>query len=153
MREILFKAKRKDNGEWVYGYYWQTINNIHSQPRFYIREESYSWDIKEYEVDYKTIGQFTGLTDKNGKKIFEGDIVKVFYTEKRDYHGVKYDDEFEMIEMVVHNENSACFMLEIDNEGITMFRPLHDFGNNVFIKSIEVIGNIHDNPELLGEQQ
>lgn len=147
MREILFRGKTK-RGKWVEGLLG--CNYFRPNEKYYYIHNCETDDI-EHEVIPETIEQFTGLTDKNEKKIFEGDIVKVFYIEKRDYHGVKYDDEFEMIEMVVYNENSACFMLEIDNEGITMFRPLHDFGNNVFIKSIEVIGNIHDNPELLGE--
>lgn len=145
-REILFRGKRVDNGEWIEGSFVKYTD--YDGDKVYL---IYASNGNPNNIIPETVGQFTGLTDKNGKKIFEGDIVKVSYIEKRDYQGIKYDDESERIETVVYNEKTACFMLEIDNEGITMFRPLHDFGNNVFIKSIEVIGNIFDNPELLGE--
>lgn len=157
MREFRGKTTKKEdenhefNNVFVYGdlltnkgvYYIHPQNNV-----FRVHNELANILIA-HEVIPETVGQYTGLTDKNGKKIFEGDIVKVSYIEKRDYQGIKYDNEFEMIETVVYNEKSACFMLEIDNKGITMFRPLHDFGNEVSIKSIEVIGNIYDNRELL----
>lgn len=66
MREILFKAKRKDDGEWVEGYYFYNANI----KKHYIK----TW-ICYYEVDQETICQYIGLTDKNGKKIWENDIV------------------------------------------------------------------------------
>lgn len=160
-REIIFRGKTKD-GEWVYGSLIQAgeyccilqdEEKVDPMDFPYLDNETGCLDGYATPVTPETVGQFTGLYDKNDKKIFKGDIVKVVYTEKRDYQGVKYDDEFEMIETVIYYEKHACFMLEINNEGITMFRPLHDFESKARIKSVEVIGNIHDNPELLEVQE
>ena len=73
MREILFRGKRIDNGEWVEGFY-SLINNNHGMKPAIITGTEKGCFIPEF-VDPATVGQFTGLTDKNGKKIFEGDIV------------------------------------------------------------------------------
>lgn len=111
MREILFRGKTTDRGEWVQGCYIETLryNNLH-----------WIWNGKNhFTVSPETIGQYTGLTDKNGTKIFEGDIVCV---ESQNYE-VKY--------------LFAQFFV-----GINMPIAYKRFG-------CEVIGNIHDNPELL----
>lgn len=124
MREILFRGKRVDNGEWVEG------SLIH-QTKFYgdpVDHYHILYD-GEFHIDYygsaevipETVGQFTGLLDKNGKKIFEGDIVRLYCGIRGTY--------------VMH-------ILDIRHG----FRP---FENRV--TEIEVIGNIHDNPELLKE--
>ena len=149
-REIKFKAKRIDNGEWIYG---SLINN-EDTPRIIINSEySTGTTYVSYapRIDRNTIGQFTGICDKNGKEIYEGDIVKAKYIEKRNFNGVKYDNEMEFSELVVWRYQS--FQLELDNCGIKMYRHLNFYEdlNNIKLKELKVIGNIFDNKELLGE--
>ena len=148
MREILFRGKTK-NGEWKIGdliieWYGET-------PYIHWFEYSSLALSREEKVIPETVGQFTGLTDKNGKKIFEGDIVKCVYIEKRDFQGIKYDSEHELIEQIVYSEQNACFMLKIDCQGIPMYRHLSNNNELVKIKELEVIGNVFDNVELLNE--
>lgn len=75
MREILFKAKRKDNGEWVEGYY--VYDNVKNKAFICATRLLYEWlpKVMWIEVDPNTICQFTGMTDKNGKRIWENDVV------------------------------------------------------------------------------
>lgn len=157
MREIKFRAKRIDDDEWVYGYLYKCNKFARIITAFaYTNEDGENEGLGQYyceayDVDINTISQFTGLYDKNGKEIYENDIVKAKYIEKRDFSGVKYDYEMEFIELVVWKEQS--FKLEINNCGIKMYRNLNFYENinNIKLKELEVIGNIFDNPELLEE--
>ena len=78
MREILFKAKRLDNNEWVYGSLLQEMYNCYISKKIDQTRES----ITQICVDKETIGQFTGLTDKNGVKIFENDKIMIVISRK-----------------------------------------------------------------------
>lgn len=127
MREILFKGKRTDNGEWVEGYlinFWGEYCIVNTDSR----------DIC-FKVDPETVGQFTGYTDKNGKKIFEGDIVR---------HGFgKYTSYTHVVEWVDESCGFEPFSDSRENCG-------HCGGGvNPDIEDCYVIGNAHDNPELL----
>ena len=139
MREILFRGKRVDNGEWVCGdiihrrYYKNTDVVV-------IRTEDSGFDnYSDYEVDPDTVGQYTGLTDKNGKKIFEGDILKIIYK----YQSPFDDDTKEYTDITTD-------VVHIDDEGLCFSygkSPFLCVADNVTAE-YEVIGNIHDTPEL-----
>ena len=134
MREILFRGKRVDNGEWIQGDIVQFP--VHGVVRIVEQEPSY----KDAEVDSDTVGQFTGLTDKNGKKIFEGDIIHLEYSQM--FFGGEYFGEYTA--EVSYKE--GCFITDGINNGDEIETPLSGFNND----EVEIIGNIHDNPELLG---
>ena len=123
MRKILFRGKRVDNCEWAYGYY--TVCRV---------TEDHVIESKEcnHVVIPGTVGQYTGLNDKNGKRIFEGDIVM-----KRTYHGKK------PMKVVF---SFGCFHCGFGGGSST---PSHPY--TLYDGQIEVIGNIYDNPELLKE--
>lgn len=118
MRE--YRGKRIDNGEWVFGYLIK--GNVDND--FYIKE---NLGEDAYWIDENTVGQFTGLTDKNGKKIFEGDIIKYEYTSL----DIKSFDEY--LE-VFYDDETASYKCGYQD---------------LWLISGEVVGNIHDNPELL----
>lgn len=132
MREILFRGKHKGYGQWVYGDLLQITN----MARCSIMEQTAC--AANIEVVPETVGQYTGLTDKNGKKIFEGDIVR--YTERRlGGEDVPVVNAVEFAEggFAVHNYFLNHWLWDGAN-------------GNIQMEGIEVIGNIHDNPELLG---
>lgn len=122
MRTIKFKAKRVDNGEWIFG----DLIQWHDKKRAAITPPNGTmWMTPDdFEVIPETIGQFTGLLDKNGKEIYEGDRIKNGKDE-RDYH-VHYSDQ----------EASFCLYY---NGSIVVY--------NMIGRSMEVIGNIHDTKE------
>ena len=132
MREILFRGKVESAlnvDERVYGFLVNARSRFSGELRTYIQtiKENGELDLLR-AVDPETVGQYTGLTDKNGTKIFEGDIVKVFYT-----------DCFEIGTICWSNISSRfCFD---SPDGFS-------YGFNVS-DELEVIGTIHDNPELL----
>ena len=134
MREILFRGKRVDNGEWIQGDLVQFLS--HGIVRIVTQEPPY----KDAEVDSDTVGRFTGLTDRNGKKIFEGDIIHLEYSQV--FFGGEYFGEYTA--EVSYKE--GCFVTDGINNGGEIETPLSGFDND----ELEIIGNIHDNPELLG---
>lgn len=134
MREILFKAKRKDNGKWVEGYY------VYCRKRHYILpvlNKAIGFDEREdewVEVDPDTICQYTGLTDKNGEKIWENDIC---------------DRKEKYPEIVTYNKGDW----QLDYS-YALGKEKHFCACNLGFyacerECVEVIGNVFDNPELL----
>lgn len=142
MREILFRGKhfhtsRKNknlNGTWVYGYLCD---------KRYINSPELEG---EMFVDQETIGQYTGLKDKNGKRIFEGDICKTHYANAK---------RNEFIETIVFDSGRFCAFHLKDGckswAGIYNGVPHLRVDKSVYMDEIEVIGNIFDNPELIEE--
>ena len=152
-REIIYRGKRCSDGEWVYGFYVESKHSWqgHKPHKSWIVPNAISNGgffniLGRYAVKDDTVGQFTGLVDKNGVKIFEGDVVR-----KRDLtFGLKFNG------VVVYNSEIGCFRIHSENNGVTMrmgfeASDVYDDGKcTVPVKyDYEVIGNIHDNPELL----
>ena len=142
MREILFRGKRTDNGEWVQGYicrYGWT-----GKEKDYIIPD-YASALYTAEIDPETIGQYTGLTDKYDKKIFEGDIINVTPDTTNRLIEVRWNDE--------------TLSWELTDVGTPAFEINHIF-NTIDLAELEVescygerisfiVGNAYDNPELL----
>ena len=132
MREILFRGKRTDNGEWFEGFY-TCVADVH-----YITSGIFDSLINGiinttgYKVIPETVCQFTGLYDKNGRKIFEGDIVEgnsEYFTYTHPYGKVVYDGGQYLISFDDVLEDIECL--------------------GAWANDVEIIGNIYDNPELL----
>ena len=153
MREILFKANRIDNGEWVEGYYAErngkTFIGIDISIYGDIFEVFCTPVIMWFEVDPKTLCQFTGLCDKNGKKIWESDIIS--YQRDNDDCPFPNKDTKKRFGKVFYQGFRSTFAIGMGKNGS---RSINDDlwkyvqnGNRV-----EVIGNQFDNPELLQEE-
>jgi len=131
-REIKFRGKRKDNGEWIYGYYAKDYKN---SLIIVIGEKAlYNLHIP-HQVIPESVGQYTGLKDKNGKEIYEGDIIKCKYG-KATIESI--EDIHQSLGWRDRKENSKC----------------SDIGRTIekFENEIEIIGNIYENKKLLKQQ-
>lgn len=135
-REILFRGKRVDNGKWIEGNLFETnkstVKSLSLIPMIQVIDRDTLYH-SSYEVHPESVGQFTGLTDKNGVKIFEGDIVET----KFGIGYIKYQ--------------SCTFLIKDDKSKLTSVNSLYSctdcgLGGAIFC---EVIGNITDNAELL----
>lgn len=133
MREILFRGKRKDNGKWIEG----DLRQDKDLGGSYVSGWNYYTDCMgaerepfEHEVIPETVGQYTGLKDKNGRKIFEGDIVRWYGT---DIYEVVFETRFGCGYFGIK-------MSHIETWNFCIITPAN---------LMEIIGNIHDDPELL----
>ena len=142
MREILFRGKANGGCCWVYGHYAMLNDGYRPDcKRHYILSGELRYndqygkeDIRKVEIDPNTLGQYTGLKDKNGKMIFDGDICKT-------------DLKWASLLQIVFNDYCAAFQVLFDDGYSEDFHQLYSD-----VRHIEVIGNIHDNPELLKEK-
>jgi uncharacterized phage protein (TIGR01671 family) len=146
MKQILFRGKRVDNDEWVYGFLVEALNCVTDKNETFIIEQdatyfTYGEFACAVEVKPETVGQFTGLYDKNGKKIFEGDIIYI----KCGYglsafvgKGIVFFDE-KRLQFRVKSVEPSSFDSEKGN--------IYDECDFTVIDSYEVIGNINGNKE------
>lgn len=157
MREIKFRG-RKSNGEWLYGDLVHNVGVGASTALIFPEEAHDSWD--RYIILTDTIGQFTGLHDKNGKEIYEGDVLFVrewknlamgmFDHEERELFSLedcKGELLYESQRVVYFEEGSMC----AGDYCISTLWDKQDKRHQYPIFEVEVIGNIHDNPELLNK--
>ena len=135
IREVIFRGKRLHDNKWIYGNFVSDCEgNPHIiEPRFFCEDGHHlqyedNTDTPVFIIP-ETVGQYTGLTDKNGVRIFEGDIVSLVKHDSLIYKVVYVPCRYEL----VNSKGVNCFVLDIYKS-----------------ENIEVIGNIHDNPELLG---
>lgn len=129
MREILFRGKRKNNGEWVYGNY---VNQYGAHEIYLPNGVDSECGLDRYHIIPETVGQFTGLTDKNGRRIFEGDIITTKYRAENVTGVVEYE------------KYTAAFVL---NDGAYLYQ----LGYDAVCNKSRVKGNIYDNPELIAK--
>ena len=153
MREVLFRGKRTVNGEWIEGAYspfnWNFLGEREENPQIIIISDDKNIDGLWHEVIPETVGQYTGLTDKNGVKIFEGDILRGFEYPFRS----NSDGEFNYFAEIVWFDDSSAFGIYTFKNPKSNVRGISE-GNTDYLEYFnadkwEVIGNIHDNPEIL----
>jgi uncharacterized phage protein (TIGR01671 family) len=143
MKEIKFRGKRIDNGEWAYGFYGNGLVNVIDNKETY-RHFIMVWDINgyftDYEIDPKTVGQYTGMFDNKGDEVYEGDILGTSNTNETydvwdipdfGYTVVEWDQKYTCYQ-------GSKWMWDTDNS-----QSVYD------MKFVEVIGNIYENAELL----
>jgi uncharacterized phage protein (TIGR01671 family) len=140
MREILYRGKT-EQGTWLYGFYTKGFRypdeeKLHDMIyMFSVDGKTNNWGFTDAKVIPETVGQFTGLTDKNGKKIFEGDIIKILPFHSAGLH-------YEAVAIVCFDRGAfSCKILDHNPASLYMYEKWR----------VVVIGNIHDNLELLGE--
>lgn len=139
MREILFKAKRIDNGEWVEGYYLRDQYHRGGKDIIFYRKDSDWFTVYADTIDSETLCQFTGLYDKNGNKIWENDIVN----HNGEYATVKFGTYCSSFDCESYN---LGFYVDFPEE--TFYRKELGYWR----RKAEIAGNVFDNPELLQEK-
>ena len=144
MREILFKAKRIDNGEWVEGYYLRDQYHIGGKDIIFYRKDSDRFTVYTNIIDIETHCQFTGLCDKNGNKIWENDIIKYHFGEI--YAPIKYG----YYQNCFDSQKAEHIGFYVDWTGDKCLRK--DLGFWINMVGTMQVGNIFDNPELLQEE-
>lgn len=157
IREILFKGKRIDNGEWIEGYYCPCVfGRFPCRPAIIIKEDMDNGHWHPVEIIPSTLRQYTGLTDKNGKKIFEGDILHF-----KAYRGggfvcpIGTDIYYRVLfghcnpDSDTLSEYVGFWALEKTYDEDDLYECGNSINYLVDSHGAYVIGNIHDNPELL----
>lgn len=145
MREILFRGKRKDNGKWVYGHLASFLDGVKASihPPYYLGVVE---EMNFYCVDPFTVGQYTGMNDKNDKRIFEGDIIQ--FGDKRLvvwWNAEAFQWQAKEQREVVYTYKAISDRAIFDNIDLGwIYAEIPCLGR----MTTEIIGNIYDNPEL-----
>ena len=159
MREILFRGKRLNNGEWAEGYLYEhepalvgiaSENDVPEPSKWFIARTGFAdWNmprpVEFVEIDPSTVGQYTGLTDKNGNRVFDGDILHI--AKIADGLGGYYHPPLDYPVNVVVKWDLCAWMWETLCED----KRYISFPDAWCHYECEIIGNITDNPELLGK--
>lgn len=144
MREILFRAKREDNGEWAYGYYAHLPDAAGSVHIMHVPAANPDERNCAQYIAPETVGEFTGLTDKNDKTIFEGDILRYVPKYGAPIIGIVVFGDYR------YPADKIAFHRGFNIKWTSEPSPRPELGYWAIKHLVEVIGNIHDNPELLG---
>jgi len=134
MREIKFRGKRKDNGEWVYGVVVQGNFFTFIVTRIKTINKNLFTDLVYHEVDPETVGQFTGLLDKNGREVFEGDVCSFKF---------EWQDRVEEV-IFMGGSFALGWCISLRQSQIDEHKEVRS--------TIEIIGNIYENPDLLQQK-
>ena len=144
MREIKFRGKCVDNGEWVYGDLLTKVNELSKHPAIVLFDGNII--PKSIKVIPETVGQYTGLKDKNGTEVYEGDIIDVtseLLTNFGTTRTGKYDTTLKLV--IWDNDKWGCEVLKSNSTVVGSKAGIL----SVSLKYGVIISNIHDNPELL----
>ena len=145
-RQIKFRGKIKDKNsllfnQWIYGYFFKFSSRYVISDNFDI---GYEWTKDFCNVDENTVGQFTGLYDKNGVEIYEGDIIDIHQT-------VCGCNLFEIV--WDKTKWNARYAMKMNTSGLYEYSFNELIEANILEKEVEIIGNIYDNPELLESEE
>lgn len=132
-RVLKFRGRRIGGGDWLFGSHYNDCGEDYILPN----SLASALDYEDYQVDQNTIGQFTGITDKNGKEIYEGDILTDSW--------VDFSRKPAYLTVVIFKDGAFGFDLHYDG-----FTPMQQLMSDSM--KFEVIGNIHENPELLNQK-
>lgn len=142
-REIKFRGKRVDTGEWVYGSLVKY--SFHNSIDYVEQIEIVELNAHAFEVHPETVGQYTGLKDKHGIEIYEGDIIAYY-----PYEGENRDTGKMHTKLFVEWDKIGAFVLKLHPSEVTTYATIsEECFDNHYPHQMEIAGNIHDNPELL----
>lgn len=149
IRRIVFRAKRLDNGKWAYGGLIEADdyciidqrNELYVERDYVFRGDTHFFQLSGVMCDEKTVGQFTGLLDKNGKEIYEGDILQCPSVPNIPLE-VRYNTLQGAFCLVEHTHTEGALLGTCPLGEMLMHYP-----------DMRIIGSIHDTPELLNEKE